>query len=144
MPVHPKRKQSVSSRSGKQLARAWAKREALSEAFALCERRGLCLSGSYSSTRIKYTVSSTFPPQILQKRPLDSAIYTENFEDISLIADIIKRATEVFGNTKKAQQWLSKPLAIFQKKSPLQYAETKEGADFVLDVLGRIEYGVFS
>lgn len=144
MPVYPKLKQSVSSRSGKQTVRFWVKRDTPSGAFELCERNRTCMGPTHSNTRTKNTVLGICSQTVWQKRAIHSAIYAENIEDISLIADIIKRATEIFGSKEKAQQWLSKPLAVFQKKSPLQYAETKEGADFVLDILGRIEYGVFS
>ncbi|MGE4536928.1 MAG: antitoxin Xre/MbcA/ParS toxin-binding domain-containing protein [Desulfovibrio sp.] len=144
MPVYPKLKQSVSSPSGKPLARFRVKRDVPPGAFELCEEKRSCASVTYTSIRTRSTTCGVCSQKNQPKKNEHSAIYTESIEDISLIADIIKRATEVFGNKEKAQQWLSKPLAVFQKKSPLQYAETKEGADFVLDILGRIEYGVFS
>ncbi|EFL49822.1 conserved hypothetical protein [Solidesulfovibrio fructosivorans JJ]] len=144
MPVYPKLKQSVSSRLGKQTARFWVKRDTPSGAFELCEEKRSRASLTYSSVRTRSTTCGVCSQKYQLKKRENSAIYTESIEDISLIADIIKRATEVFGNKEKAQQWLSKPLSVFHKKSPLQYAETKEGADFVLDILGRIEYGVFS
>ncbi|WP_157137632.1 MbcA/ParS/Xre antitoxin family protein [Solidesulfovibrio carbinoliphilus] len=57
---------------------------------------------------------------------------------------MLGRAAEVLGGEEQARQWLTSPNTLFDGRAPIDYAETAEGMALVLDVLGRIEYGVFS
>lgn len=54
------------------------------------------------------------------------------------------RAIEVFGNEQKALQWLDSPRNELSGKSPVSASKTKKGYDEVLDMLGRIEHGIFA
>ena len=55
---------------------------------------------------------------------------------------LIARAVEVFGTEIDATRWLSTQSADFAGRSPLQDL-IQEGPDHALDVLGKIEHGVF-
>ncbi|EHJ47938.1 hypothetical protein DFW101_1932 [Solidesulfovibrio carbinoliphilus subsp. oakridgensis] len=61
-----------------------------------------------------------------------------------LASRLLGRAAEVLGGEEQARQWLTSPNTLFDGRAPIDYAETAEGMALVLDVLGRIEYGVFS
>ncbi len=86
------------------------------------------------------------PPQLKARRvggqPLtvesDPAIDARYAEYKQLVA----RAVEVFGSDVEATRWLSHANPDFANRTPLQ-AFLEEGADSVLDVLGKIEHGVF-
>jgi putative toxin-antitoxin system antitoxin component (TIGR02293 family) len=56
------------------------------------------------------------------------------------------RALEVFGDQAKARSWMDTPRDIFGGRSPQDLVATGDAAEQrrVLEVLIRIEYGVFS
>jgi putative toxin-antitoxin system antitoxin component (TIGR02293 family) len=63
---------------------------------------------------------------------------------LSRVSTIFKRAKEVFGNPEKAREWIGTPLEVFAGETALERADTSLGASQVEDVLGRIQYGVYS
>ena len=56
------------------------------------------------------------------------------------------RALEVFGDEVKARSWMESPLDIFGGRCPQELVATGDAAEQrrVLEVLLRIDYGVFS
>ncbi|MEY8240313.1 MAG: antitoxin Xre/MbcA/ParS toxin-binding domain-containing protein [Cycloclasticus sp.] len=48
------------------------------------------------------------------------------------------------GDNQAAISWLRAPQEIFKNESPLEHAATELGAGDVDDLIGRIQYGVFS
>jgi putative toxin-antitoxin system antitoxin component (TIGR02293 family) len=56
----------------------------------------------------------------------------------------MRRAIAVFGSRESALDWLRSPQFGLGGKIPLRYAETEVGAREVADLLGRIDYGVYS
>jgi putative toxin-antitoxin system antitoxin component (TIGR02293 family) len=56
------------------------------------------------------------------------------------------RALEVFGDQAKAKSWMMTPRDIFDGHSPRELVDTGDASQQrrVLEVLLRIEYGVFS
>lgn len=54
------------------------------------------------------------------------------------------KAVEVFESEDIAHKWLKTPLAALGNRTPLEATSDRFGAELVLDVLGRIETGVFS
>jgi putative toxin-antitoxin system antitoxin component (TIGR02293 family) len=59
-------------------------------------------------------------------------------------ARLAGKAVEVFETKENARHWLSSPQMGLGGAVPLDYAETELGAREVEDLLGRIEYGVYS
>jgi putative toxin-antitoxin system antitoxin component (TIGR02293 family) len=59
-------------------------------------------------------------------------------------ARLMGKAIEVFDSEESARQWLTSPQYGLGGAVPLEYAETEVGAREVEDLLGRIEYGVYS
>jgi putative toxin-antitoxin system antitoxin component (TIGR02293 family) len=59
---------------------------------------------------------------------------------------IWSRAVEVFGDEAKANSWMSTPRDIFDGRAPEELVATGNAAEQrrVLEVLLRIDYGVFS
>ena len=60
------------------------------------------------------------------------------------ISNLYDRAIEVLGDQERAEAWLKAPQKALGMKTPLQYADTEIGAREVENLLGRLEYGVFS
>jgi putative toxin-antitoxin system antitoxin component (TIGR02293 family) len=59
-------------------------------------------------------------------------------------ARLFGRAVKVFGDREEAKRWLNSPQFGLGGAVPLDYAKTEVGAREVENLLGRIEYGVYS
>jgi putative toxin-antitoxin system antitoxin component (TIGR02293 family) len=59
-------------------------------------------------------------------------------------ARLMGKAVEVMESEKDARRWLTSPQFGLGGAVPLEYAETEVGAREVEDLLGRIEFGVYS
>ena len=59
-------------------------------------------------------------------------------------AKLLGKAVKVFGDMEDAKQWLNSPQFGLGGAVPLDYAKTEVGAREVENLLGRIEYGVYS
>jgi putative toxin-antitoxin system antitoxin component (TIGR02293 family) len=61
------------------------------------------------------------------------------------LAVVFTRAVELFeGDTTTAREWLTRPVRALGEKVPLELARTEVGSRMVLDVIGRLEHGVFT
>lgn len=54
------------------------------------------------------------------------------------------KATEIFGNKDSAVKWLKMPNNILGGITPVQAMSSRFGAEEVMDILGRMEYGIYS
>ena len=59
-------------------------------------------------------------------------------------ARLLGKAAKVFGDIEDAKQWLKSAQFGLGGAVPLDYAKTEVGAREVENLLGRIEYGVYS
>ena len=59
-------------------------------------------------------------------------------------AKLLGKAVKVLGDMEAAKQWLNSPQFGLGGAVPLEYAKTEVGAREVENLLGRIEYGVYS
>ncbi len=59
-------------------------------------------------------------------------------------ARLLGKAAKVLGNPEDAKRWLNSPQFGLGGAAPLDYAKTEVGAREVENLLGRIEYGVYS
>jgi len=60
------------------------------------------------------------------------------------IGTVVARCTELFRSSEKASRWLKSPALALGNNRPLDLLDTTTGATMVLNLLGRIEHGVFS
>lgn len=60
------------------------------------------------------------------------------------LAYVVARAEDILGTREKALAWLVKPNRALEMESPLSRLETEAGYETVRNLLGRIEYGVYS
>ena len=77
-------------------------------------------------------------------RRKEGHLQTDESERLFRIAELYDRAIEVLGDQERAEAWLKEPKKALGMKTPLQYADTESGAREVENLLGRLEYGVFS
>lgn len=83
------------------------------------------------------------PQRTLTRRRQDGRLRPDESERILRIARIYDKALDVFETESSAERWLKNPARGLGNKVPLEYADTEPGAQEVLNLLGRIEYGVF-
>lgn len=65
-------------------------------------------------------------------------------EAVLQLAQIISRGLEVFGDENTFRTWLHEPNGAIEGKKPEELISNRFGAQLVLDILSRIEWGVYS
>ena len=60
------------------------------------------------------------------------------------LAEILGRATDVFGSREEALDWLRRPSLALDDRRPVDLLRTPAGAEAVGDHLTRLEYGVYT
>jgi putative toxin-antitoxin system antitoxin component (TIGR02293 family) len=83
------------------------------------------------------------PQRTLNRRREKGRLRTDESERVLRLAQVYDMAFQVFGNREKAESWLKKPARGLGGKIPLEYADTDLGAHEVINLLGRIDHGVF-
>jgi putative toxin-antitoxin system antitoxin component (TIGR02293 family) len=66
----------------------------------------------------------------------------EESEKVYRLEKLYATAVEVLDKKESARVWFNTPLAVFEGKTPLEYADTLPGAEEVERVLRRMEHGV--
>ena len=59
-------------------------------------------------------------------------------------AEILAKATEVFGSQEEAEKWLERPAMGLDQRRPIDLLATPAGVELVEDHLTRLEYGVYT
>ncbi len=59
-------------------------------------------------------------------------------------AEILGRATELFGSQAEAEAWLERPAMALDRRKPIDLLSTPAGVEAVEDHLTRLEYGVYT
>jgi len=80
----------------------------------------------------------------LQRRKTNGRLSPDESDKVMRFARLLEHATDVFGEIDKARAWLKHPQYGLGGAVPLDYAETEIGAREVDNLLGRIDYGVYS
>jgi len=80
----------------------------------------------------------------LHRRKLQGKIDREASEKLVRYQSLLKKAEEVFGDAENAREWLTHPQRGLGNAVPLEFAKSELGAGEVENLLGRIEYGVYS
>ena len=65
-------------------------------------------------------------------------------ERLLLLQRLADHGTDVFEDQGKFNRWLRRPLPLLGGQSPLELLDTASGFQVVDELLGRIEYGVYS
>ncbi|HPC60645.1 MAG TPA: DUF2384 domain-containing protein [Verrucomicrobiota bacterium] len=80
----------------------------------------------------------------LHRRKAQGRLGPEESDRVLRFARLMGKAVEVLEGEVAARRWLKSPQVGLGGAVPLDYAETEVGAREVEDLLGRIEYGVYS
>jgi putative toxin-antitoxin system antitoxin component (TIGR02293 family) len=103
----------------------------------LQRRSGLPWDGLFKVLRL--------PPRTLARRRKRGRLSVMESDRLVRIAELFERAVKLFdGDARSATSWFKAPNRTFAGATPLSVAETEIGANQVEQLLGRLEYGVFS
>lgn len=80
----------------------------------------------------------------LHRRKAAGRLASAESDRVVRFARLLGKAVEVFESEDNARKWLTSAQVGLGGAVPLEYATTEVGAREVEDLLGRIEYGVFS
>jgi putative toxin-antitoxin system antitoxin component (TIGR02293 family) len=85
------------------------------------------------------------PERTLARRKASGKLSPEESERLIRISRIFEQTMDLFDNELAAAvRWLTSPKKALDNQQPIQYARTELGAREVENLLGRLEYGVFS
>ena len=59
-------------------------------------------------------------------------------------AEVLTKATEVFGSQQEAERWMEQPAMALERRRPIDLMTTPAGVEIVEDFLQRLEYGVYT
>ena len=59
-------------------------------------------------------------------------------------AEILGRATEIFGSQREAEEWLDRPAMALEQRKPIDLLSSPAGLVSVEELLTRLEYGVYT
>lgn len=84
------------------------------------------------------------PRRTLDRRKVEGRLDARTSEKIARLARVAARAEEVLAGVEPTRRWLRTPNQALAMAVPLSLLDTDLGAEAVLDVLGRLEHGVYS
>ncbi len=94
--------------------------------------------------REEVSAALDLPLRTFSRRKRERRLSADESDRLYRLARIAARASEVLGDEDKASSWLHRPNRALAGESPVSLLDTDLGARQVEDVLGRIEYGVYS
>lgn len=80
----------------------------------------------------------------LHRRKVEGRLDRSESDHVVRFARLAGKAAEVLEGEENARRWLTSPQLGLGGATPLDYAATEAGAREVEDLLGRIEFGVYS
>ena len=84
------------------------------------------------------------PERTLARRKKEGTLNSEESAKLVRLARVIGRSQEVFEDIDVALDWMKSGNAALSGATPLSMLDTDIGAESVMDMLGRIEHGVFA
>lgn len=80
----------------------------------------------------------------LHRRRQEGKLDAAESERVARYQRLLARATDVFREADAARQWLNAPQRALGGAVPVEFAASELGAREVENLLGRLEYGVYS
>lgn len=96
------------------------------------------------ATRAEVLPTLRIARRTMERRRVTGRLLPEESERVYRLAKILALAESVLGTKEKARHWLNAPNRALANVSPLSLLETEAGTDEVTNILGRIEFGVYS
>jgi putative toxin-antitoxin system antitoxin component (TIGR02293 family) len=103
-----------------------------------------CLQGSLGVPMEKLIPMLGISKATFHRRKAGGRLGPGESDRVVRFARLMGKAVEVMESEENARHWLTSPQFGLAGAVPLEYAGTEVGAREVEDLLGRIEYGVYS
>jgi putative toxin-antitoxin system antitoxin component (TIGR02293 family) len=85
------------------------------------------------------------PQATLHRRAKQGRFKVDESDRLYRFAEIFKAATDLFeGDKNRAHQWLLNPVRGLGGRRPVEMLTTSAEVEAVLDLIGRLEHGVFA
>ncbi|MAO60136.1 MAG: antitoxin [Alcanivorax sp.] len=85
------------------------------------------------------------PPATLRRRAKAGKFKVEESDRLYRFAEVLKAAIDLFeGDRERAVHWLSNPVRGLGDRRPVDMLATSAEVEAVLDLIGRLEHGVFA
>ena len=99
-------------------------------------------SGLESKELARYVV---IKPATLQRRATAGRFKQDEGDRLYRFAEVYKSAVDLFeGDQQRARRWLLNSVRGLGGRRPVEMVATTAGAEAVLDLIGRLEHGVFA
>ena len=109
--------------------------------FEVLERLGKTTGLPLERLRVAVRIA----PRTLTRRKKEKKLSPEESDRLVSVSRLLAQTFELFeGNTEAAMRWFQNPNRALNGQSPLQVASTETGAREVENLIGRLEYGVFT
>jgi putative toxin-antitoxin system antitoxin component (TIGR02293 family) len=95
-------------------------------------------------TQSELAVALGIPVRTLARRKKEGTLNSEESAKLVRLARVIGRAEQVFEDIDVALDWMKSGNAALAGATPLSMVDTDIGAESVMNMLGRIEHGVFA
>ncbi|MBX5480807.1 MAG: DUF2384 domain-containing protein [Myxococcaceae bacterium] len=102
------------------------------------------LSEALDMTVAEVAATLSIPRSNVTRRKSEGRFKREESEKALRLGRVAVRAEEVLGSMEKAYRWLRAPNPALGGKRPIEMLDVDLGAEKVEDILGRIDYGVYS
>ena len=79
----------------------------------------------------------------LQRKSPTDKLSVHVSEHMLSIAEVVMRGTEVLGSERSFETWLHSTLTSLDDRKPIDIMDTSIGTQLILNILGRIEHGVY-
>lgn len=79
----------------------------------------------------------------LQRKEPTDKLSIHVSEHMLAIAEVILRGTEVMGSQQSLEAWLHSTFTSLDDRKPIDIMDTSIGTQLILNMLGRIEHGVY-
>jgi putative toxin-antitoxin system antitoxin component (TIGR02293 family) len=86
----------------------------------------------------------SMPERTLARRQKQARLTAEESDRLIRVARVMAHAVQVLGSRDKAARWLRSRNRALRGSAPVSLLDTDIGAQQVSEVLGRIEYGIYS
>ena len=102
------------------------------------------LAKALHMTQSELAMALGIPERTLARRKKEGTLNSEESAKLVRLARVIGRAEEVFEDIDVALDWMKSGNAALSGATPLSLLDTDIGAESVMDMIGRIEHGVFA
>jgi putative toxin-antitoxin system antitoxin component (TIGR02293 family) len=101
------------------------------------------LAKNLGASREELLHALALSPRTFVRRQKEGALSSEESDRVLRLARVAAQAEQVLGGREEAVNWLRRPNRSLGGRKPLDLVRTDAGAELVVDVLGRLEHGVF-